>query len=126
VAKPKPVTNDGERDPKTQSYVDPNRIAGLQQEVTKACLCERKKDQKAEGECWSPFWKEVNEYRSSGEWATACGPGSSSGIDFKLKASTTSGASMTVITNFGYGACSKDEVATRKAEYEKRAKQKGC
>jgi hypothetical protein len=125
-ATPAGITEDWERDPKTQSLIDRDRIPALQSKATAACLCERKRGHKAEALCWSDFWKEVNGYRHSSA-ASACGPGSSAYVDFDDGSETTApSADMSVMMEWGYGACSADEVDTKKAEYERKSKMRGC
>jgi hypothetical protein len=121
--KPAPIADDQERSPATQIYIDPKRISVLQSEATKACLCKRSN---GGDKCWNNFTREVDKYRQSGEWASACGPGSTSGIDFESAMPKGRGGNMTVLTSFGYGACSADEVAAKKAEYEQKSGMKGC
>jgi hypothetical protein len=107
-------------------YIDPKRIPELQREATNACLCESKKGSQAKDECWSGFWNEVNKYKHT-ETASACGPGSSAYLDFELQfGSAWSSGDRTVTTEWGYGACSSDQVASKKAEYEKETESSGC
>lgn len=126
ATKPKPVVADFERDSATQVFIDPARVPELRKTATKSCLCERTNPRKDEAECWSDFWKVANEYKSSGEWASACGPGSTSGIDFARAATVKGNPDMTIMTEWGYGACSAEEVETKKAEYERKSKARGC
>jgi hypothetical protein len=125
-AKPAPVTEDWKRDVKTQGFVDRKRITVLQHEATKACLCARAQGNKTKAECWDGFWKEVNEYRHTST-ASACGPGSSEFVDFEdFSGADTSHGDQSVITEWGYGACSSDEILAKKAEYEREAGRQGC
>jgi hypothetical protein len=121
--KPKPVFDDSTRDPKTQSRIDPKRIPALQAKATQACLCQRKGD---ESECWSSFWKEVNEYKHRSS-ASACREGSSADVDFGYGSGpVASSDSMIVMTTWGYGACSGEEAVVKKAEHERKTARKGC
>lgn len=120
------MTEDYDRDSQTQSFVDRKRVPELQKVATKACLCERKAGDNAVAECWSGFWEEVNDYRHSSV-ASACGPGSSAFVDFDdASAMGAPSTELSVMTEWGYGACSAEEVETKKAEYERKSKMRGC
>jgi hypothetical protein len=106
-----------------QSYIDSTRLSQLQSEATKACICKRKTNNDT---CWNNFRQEAAKYYNRGEWGTACGPASTSGISFDSAAPAGAGGNMTVLTDFGYGACSEGEYPAKKAEYEKMTNEVGC
>ncbi len=117
------MVEDFDRDSSTQDFIDPKRIPALQKIADNACRCSRGNGDDAR--CWSDFWKEVNGYRHiSG--ASACGPGSSAYVEFESGKDATDALAMTVLTEYGYGACSADEVELKKSDYEQKASQPNC
>ena len=123
--KPVPVTDDWERDPTTQAFINPTMIPTLSKKAAKACLCAHKNGPAASDECWSGFWKEVNEYRHTSPVSARC-PGSRASVEFYKPRPENWRFDENVMTEFGYGACSKDEVAAKKAEYERKHGRGGC
>ena len=132
-------------------YIDPALIPQFQKTATAACLCARNKSPDGRSSCWRDFDARVARYRHATE-ASACGPGSTSYVIFARKTPPGGGRSdirvvieseamdesellmiseiensdLRVMTEFGYGACSAEEVSAKVAEYERKTGRQGC
>jgi hypothetical protein len=118
-----PTVDDTDRDPASQGYISPAQIPLLQKEATKACKCERKMWVGGKYLCWGSFWKQANEYRHV-ESGTACLEGSIEVVDFETV--SDSETNMSVMTEWGYGACSDAELPAKQQEYERRTGSQSC
>lgn len=121
----------GEPAPSTDAsaYLAAAQLPELQEAATNACLCTRRRGIEAKAECWNDFDATVARYRHASE-ASACGPGSSAYLTFAIPAEGGADpfdtSSLTVMTEFPYGACSTAEIPALKTVHAREAGTSGC